>query len=264
MSSPNDDSDLDDLIAKSPPSKAGPYAPTRGGSSGAGGGFLSMTPCGFVVGACRLCMYKFPGLSMCGLFFLFMAFISLLSYTVFNPTMKMGIFGSDYSAIQSAFELSLKKVDHWCIQGDSESCKCENPLEATPRSELKSWNVAHKANVADVDLYRAVYGEKPSLIDEATGKPRPPIDVAFVGESVVEAMDGRWLGKRVAQAVKGKTVKEGPERNKPDIGKVFDRLFRKDNGGPVEGVALGIAGDSVSTHDVSVFAMLPLSTSSCL
>ena len=26
---------------------------------------------------------------------------------------------------------------------------------------------------------------------------RPPLDVAFLGESVVEAMDGRWLGKHI-------------------------------------------------------------------
>jgi hypothetical protein len=28
--------------------------------------------------------------------------------------------GADYSAIQSAYDLSLSKVDHWCISGDNE------------------------------------------------------------------------------------------------------------------------------------------------
>jgi len=172
-------------------------------------------------------------------------FIAFLSNTLFSPYQKMGIMGADYSAITSAYDLSLSKVDHWCIQGDNDSCKCEDPLEPNSRSEFKSWNAAHKANVADVSMYKAVYGENPSAIDESTGKSRPPIDVAFLGESVVEAMDGRWLGKRVVRAInKGN---EGTGANgKPDIGKVFERMFRKEKGGPVEGVALGIAGDNVS------------------
>ena len=65
------------------------------------------------------------------------------------------------------------------------------------RQEFKSWNAAHKANVAEVNLYRATYGEEPSMVDVDTGKTRPSLDVAFLGESVVEAMDGRWLGKHI-------------------------------------------------------------------
>jgi len=85
------------------------------------------------------------------------------------------------------------------------------------------------------------------MIDVSTGKTRPLIDVAFLGESVVEAMDGRWLGKRVVKAENaGADGREGPQaRQKPDIGKIFERLFRREKGGPVEGVALGVAGDNV-------------------
>lgn len=46
-------------------------------------------------------------------------------------------------------------------------------------------------------MYRATYGESPTMIDVDTDRPRPPLDVAFLGESVVEAMDGRWLGKHI-------------------------------------------------------------------
>ncbi len=174
--------------------------------------------------------------------------LGFLSNTVFNTTAPMGIMGADYSAINSAFDLSLAKVDHWCIKGDNESCKCEDPLEPTARSEFRSWSAAHKANAADVNLYRAMFGSEPTKIEVSTGKPRPTIDVAFVGESVVEAMDGRWLGKKVVRAINSNNEKEGPEeKQKPDLGKTFERLFRKDKGGPVEGVALGIAGDNVRT-----------------
>ena len=246
-SAPNDDSDLEDLIAKGGKSNVeieSGYAPSS--SSGGGGGgssFLAYTPCGFIWGACRLCCYKCPCLSKCVVFLLALGFVGYLSNALFNPYKALGIFGFDYSAINSAYDLSLSKVDHWCIKGDNDSCKCEDPLEPVARSEFKSWNAAHKANVAEVNLYRSVYGKNPTMIDESTGHPRPPIDVAFLGESVVEAMDGRWLGKNIVKAVAGDP--RDPNRP-PDVAKVFERLFRKEQGGPVEGAALGVAGDSVS------------------
>ena len=248
MSPPNDDSDLEDLIAKDGgPSRRNKRANLEIDSNAAQNNFFLMTPCYCITGSFRLFCYKCPCLSKCILALMSIGIISFLSYTLFSPYQQMGIMGADYSAITSAYDLSLSKVDHWCIQGDNDSCKCEDPLEPNSRQEFKSWNAAHKANVADVSLYRSVYGEDPTMIDEATGKPRHPIDVAFLGESVVEAMDGRWLGKRVVRMInkRGEGEQEG-NKNKPDIGKVFERMFRKDKGGPVEGVALGIAGDVVS------------------
>ena len=50
-------------------------------------------------------------------------------------------------------------------------------------------------------MYRTLYGQPPETVDEQRGKPRPEIDVAFIGESIVEAMDGRWLGKKIVRAV---------------------------------------------------------------
>jgi len=155
----------------------------------------------------------------------------------------MGIFGTDYSAITNAYDLSLSQVDHWCIRGDNDSCRCEDPLQPASRSEFKSWNEAHKANVAEVNFYKSLFGQNPTMIDEERGTARPPIDVAFVGESVVEAMDGRWLGKNIVTSTKNG---EGQDRRKPDIGKVFEKLFNKKKGGPVEGVALGISGDNTA------------------
>ena len=76
--------------------------------------------------------------------------IGFVSNTLFNPVKPTGKMGWDYSAIKSAYDLKINQVDHWCIQGDNDSCKCEDPLEAASRSEFKSWNSAHKANVAEV------------------------------------------------------------------------------------------------------------------
>ncbi|KAL3822593.1 hypothetical protein ACHAXA_006378 [Cyclostephanos tholiformis] len=229
---PGDDSDLEDLIAKSPRSKKTSvefdHPPLASG------------PLGCIGGAISLCCYSCPRLSKCALILAVIGLVGYLSNSLLNPTRTLGIMGGDYSAVKNAYELSLSKVDHWCISGDNDSCKCEDPLEATPRAEFKAWTAAHKANVAEVNMYRAPYGSGPTKIDVATGKPRPPIDVAFLGESVVEAMDGRWLGKKIVRATGDK---EGQEGKKPDIGKVFERFFRKEKGGPLEGTALGIAGD---------------------
>lgn len=239
---PEDDTDLEDLIAKSPGSKRTSIDIDA-----------ASAPLGFIGGAISLCCYSCPRLSKCALILAVFGLVGYLTNTLFTPTKMLGIMGADYSAIKSHYDLSLSKVDHWCIRGDNDSCKCEDPLEPAPRAEFKAWTAAHKANVADVNMYRAIYGSEPTKIDVATGKPRPPIDVAFLGESVVEAMDGRWLGKQIVRATGGN---EGQEGKKPDIGKVFERFFRKDKGGPLEGVALGIAGDYVSSAGLLPFIFL--------
>ena len=72
-------------------------------------------------------------------------------------------------------------------------------------------------------MYRTLYGQPPETVDEQRGKPRPEIDVAFIGESIVEAMDGRWLGKKIVRAVSRNS--EGEDHKRPDIGKVISDLI---------------------------------------
>jgi hypothetical protein len=57
---------------------------------------------------------------------------------------------------------------------------------------------------------------------------RQELDVAFLGGSLVEEMNGRWLGRDVRPLA---PVKSG-----------FERRFQRELGGKFEGVALGIAG----------------------
>lgn len=54
------------------------------------------------------------------------------------------------------------------------------------------------------------------------------LDVAFVGESLVEEMSGRWLGRSIVPLL--------------PIRQAFESRFSRDRGGRLEGVALGIAG----------------------
>mmetsp|Transcript_32825 Transcript_32825/g.67169 ORF Transcript_32825/g.67169 Transcript_32825/m.67169 type:complete len:702 (+) Transcript_32825:152-2257(+) len=248
-----DDSDLEDLISKPSPTKGSMNIETQRGnnnnsSGGSVGSLMSSTPLGCICGWISLCTYSFPRLSKCLLLLTSFALLSLIASTIFNPTIDNHKMGADYSAINSAYDLSLSQVDHWCVRGDNDSCRCEDPLEPEPRAEFKSWNAAHKANVAEVSLYRALFGESPQLIDEELGKARPKIDVAFLGESVVEAMDGRWLGKHIIGSSKQKQQQQQQQggKNLPMINETFEKLFRKDKGGELEGVALGIAGDTTS------------------
>ena len=243
-----DDSDLEDLISKQSPTINKGSMNIELQRTGTNNNLLSATPLGCICGWISLALYSFPRLSKCLLLISTLALLTFLASTIFNPTIDNHKMGADYSAINSAYDLSLSQVDHWCVRGDNDSCRCEDPLEPSPRSEFKSWNAAHKANVAEVNLYRALFGENPSMVDEALGKARPKIDVAFLGESVVEAMDGRWLGKHIIGSYQSKQQKEGPEQKGglPMINETFEKFFRKDKGGELEGVALGIAGDTTS------------------
>lgn len=120
-STPPDDSDLEDLISKPPRGSSRSNVEIESG--GGGGGFLSVTPLGFIAGSCRLFCYQCPCLSKCVLTLILMSSIALFTNYVFNPTKEMGIMGADYSAITSAYDLSLSKVHHWCIQVRKNACR---------------------------------------------------------------------------------------------------------------------------------------------
>jgi hypothetical protein len=59
------------------------------------------------------------------------------------------------------------------------------------------------------------------------------IDIAFLGESVVEEMDGRWFGDKTNTLLS-------------ELAKTFDKNFSKEKGGKLDGLAIGVAGDTVS------------------
>ena len=146
-----DDSDLEDLLSGSSPKQTEMKSlnvslDRLSGNSGP----TFVSPLYMITASCRLCFYSFPRLAKCLCFLLVLGAIGFVSNTLFNPVKPMGKMGGDYSAIKSAYDLKINQVDHWCIQGDNDSCKCEDPLEAASRSEFKSWNSAHKANVAEV------------------------------------------------------------------------------------------------------------------
>ncbi len=113
-------------------------------------------------------------------------------------------------------------IDHWCLRGDDDSCRCEDPLVPVSRGEFKTWTKAHRANK-----------EMLSATAEKSKAEAASVQVAFVGESLVEEMSGRWMGQS-----------RGPQLDK--MANMFESKFSSTEHG-VKGVALGIAGDTVRT-----------------
>jgi hypothetical protein len=104
------------------------------------------------------------------------------------------------------------------LKGDNDSCRCEDPLDPQSRGEFRGWA---KAQVGNKDLVQ-------SLIDQGQATP----DIAFMGASVIEEMSGKWFGNDVNENLKG-------------LKTMFDKNFKKSEGGELEAVALGVAGDTV-------------------
>ena len=144
---------------------------------------------------------------------------------IFNPTENFGYVANDYTSITSQYDLSVGKIDHWCLQGDNDSCMCEDPLQPQPRGQWKKWTTAHEANKQIIQ----------KSLDAGIANP----DIAFMGASVVEEMDGRWFGE----------IRDDP--NLKSINSMFKKNFGGGSGSgggdgnKLSAVALGIAGDTV-------------------
>jgi hypothetical protein len=171
---------------------------------------------------CAYCSYTCEYAPRCCLFLGVVALLApayfLVMAVFLNPTEHFGVIANDYTGITSRLDLSIGKVDHWCLKGDNDSCRCEDPLQPQARGEFRLWTKAHQANV--------------ELVQGAVGSARS-IDIAFLGGSVVEEMDGRWFGKSRNEKLS-------------QLAQIFDQNFSKEKGGSIDGLALGIAGDTVS------------------
>ena len=179
---------------------------------------------------CRYLCYMYP--RCCGTISVMAVAFAMFMFigSLVNPTETFGVITNDWTTMKSQYDLKVGKIDHWCLKGDNDSCRCEDPLVPASRMEFKTWNDAFNENKKKVEAFR-----ESNLLD-----------VAFLGESLVEEMDGRWMGRQEGEELKS-------------IRKVFQAQFKRDMSG-IEGVALGIAGDTVSyAHDSSItFNQLPV------
>jgi len=207
----SDDSDLEDLVG----SETAPLNLdhlTKATMDVSGSRYQSNAPgiSDLVSAQCSYLCYAYP--CCCGTvtFFTVGMVMFLLLSAVTNPYEYFGLVGD--ASFQS--QLSTANVDHWCLKGDNDSCRCDDPLEPMPRTEFKTWSMAHKANKESIQAY----------VDSEN------LDVAFIGESLVEEMDGRWMGRTQAGVLK-------------EVSSLFQQNFSRDKSG-IEGIALGVAGDT--------------------
>ena len=175
-----------------------------------------MSCCDFITSYTAMLCHYYPKCCACVLTAGVVIVLLLLTNVVFNPVQSLGVLDEHaVFNIHSKYDLTIGQVDHWCLRGGNERCRCEDPLQPLGRIEHLSWLQAVKANRA--------------LVETAATH---AVDVAILGESVVEAMGGRWMGQtRSAQM--------------GQLGNLFQRKFNNtsDKNG-ISGVALGIAGDT--------------------
>lgn len=175
---------------------------------------------------CAYVMYIFdfaPRLCWCIGIVLLIVPSYLIVAAILNPVEHFGVISNDYSEITSEHDFSLGKIDHWCLKGDNDSCRCGDPLQPESRGEYKAWASAHVFNKKTVE----------TLIEQGQAEP----DIAFLGASIVEEMDGHWFGD-----VRDKSLE--------DLEILFKKHFQRYqpdglNKKALDAVALGIAGDTV-------------------
>ena len=52
----------------------------------------------------------------------------------------------DYTSVTSKYDLTLGFIDHWCLHGDDNTCRCDDPLEPSSRRSSPKWEGQHKEN----------------------------------------------------------------------------------------------------------------------
>eukprot|EP00814_Leptocylindrus_danicus_P007549 CAMPEP_0116031636 /NCGR_PEP_ID=MMETSP0321-20121206/17678_1 /TAXON_ID=163516 /ORGANISM="Leptocylindrus danicus var. danicus, Strain B650" /LENGTH=473 /DNA_ID=CAMNT_0003506891 /DNA_START=68 /DNA_END=1485 /DNA_ORIENTATION=+ len=127
---------------------------------------------------------------------------------------------TDFSDVHSSMDLKLGSIHHWCLFGGDSDCTCENPLDPDnipDHGNLEKWSTVHSANKDATAEYVSTVSSQ---------------DLVFLGSSTVEGWNG---------TMKGKTR---PRLEKPK--KIFEELFTRENGGPIDALALGSYGDTSS------------------
>ena len=134
----------------------------------------------------------------------------------------------NYSFIQTTQELEQNKnlIKHWCLRGIQDpSCTCSDPMIPQSRHTTRHWSHAHHMNVERATQYEQHLG--------GVGHTHT-LDVVFYGDSITE----QWHGTRLGY----------PVPKKAGIKNVYEDLFSLDHGAKYNGLALGIAGDTVSIN----------------
>jgi hypothetical protein len=104
------------------------------------------------------------------------------------------------------------------LQGEDTDCTCEDFTDPSPRREAHGWNEA--------------FGRNQRWASSAARRSQP-LDFVLLGDGLVEIWNGLGLGAPVAYP-SGSAIQS-----------VWNSTFTRAGGGALEGLALGIRGDSV-------------------
>uniref|UniRef100_A0A7S1ZRL5 SGNH hydrolase-type esterase domain-containing protein n=1 Tax=Trieres chinensis TaxID=1514140 RepID=A0A7S1ZRL5_TRICV len=181
----------------------------------------------------------------------------------------------DWTAITSSMDLKLGQVDHWCLKGGDEKCRCDDPLTPSARGEAKGWAKAHQMNVKAIRHVLAMEAEAENFeeyeADAADGNAGSNENWWEAGNDFVDDWNGAaeeealgqgayyggaygtpemeeydldvvFLGDSITERLTGRFA--GKEDVFPDVARFFEKKYKKDLGGSFEGLALGIAGDT--------------------
>ena len=149
------------------------------------------------------------------------------SMMVWNPWEEFGKIQGDYTHIHSAQELNLQRVDHWCIFHDDSHCQCNDPLEPRHRGELPLWTDSYHKNK--------------QLVEQVTSSSLEPVllpDVVIYGDSAVEALAGRSLGKE------GRLFNNEIFPDEDSSQRIQQSFQAKLNSSNLTAIPLGITGDT--------------------
>lgn len=102
-----------------------------------------------------------------------------------------------------------------CFHGGDHDCACEDPTEPVDRENERYWMENHDKN-------------KQKAYEAA----EMGVDVVFLGDQFVQAWDGHFMNRRIVGADVIQTK--------------FRETFSRAGGGLVDGLALGIAGDTTA------------------
>jgi len=130
--------------------------------------------------------------------------------TVYVPPHLVNHFGD----VQSYYDLQTSKIDHWCLHGGDDDCWCQDPTVPMPRPASHGWSAMHRENTAKAS------------------NPPPNLDVVFLGDQFIQA----WTGR----------LSKGPIVGGLQIQSYFNQTFQRAQGGLVDGIAMGIDGDTTS------------------
>lgn len=119
-----------------------------------------------------------------------------------------------FGDVQSYYDLKVARIDHWCLQGGDDGCRCQDPTVPESKEDNKRWYALYEKN------------------KRLASNPPSNLDVVFLGDQFVQAWTGEFY--------------KGPVYGGEEIQHAFNRTFHRAEGGLVDGIALGIDGDTTS------------------